>query len=286
VPYTATVLRCMIASPGDVVEARDAVERALYDWNAASARAKSIITEPWRWETNAVPLLGDGGQALINSQGVDDSDIVFALFGSRLGSPTVEAVSGTVEEIERAVGLGKPVHLYFSTAPLPNDVDTAQLDGLRAFRKEMEDRGLLGEFSNAGQLNHEVWKALEHDINVLGIGGGAPPLLRRDAVQFRVQPGHEREMTGVDPKGRSKYTTRHWLDVTNDGHSDAENVVFEMVQRGNLHLHAPDQPVVIHRGQTRRLPAARFMGGGNEEPVMRIRWYEDGEEREKDFHVG
>jgi hypothetical protein len=62
----------------------------------------------------SVPLLGGHPQRLINAQGVDDSDILFALFalfGSRLGSPTPDAVSGTVEEIERAVEQGKPIHL-------------------------------------------------------------------------------------------------------------------------------------------------------------------------------
>lgn len=92
-------------------------------------------------------MLGAHPQKLINAQGVDDSDIVFALFGGRLGSPTPDAVSGTAEEIDRALRAGKPVHLYFSTAPLPHDIDTAQLEALRAFKTDMYDRGLLGEFS-------------------------------------------------------------------------------------------------------------------------------------------
>ena len=111
--YTANVLRMMIASPSDTIEARDAVESAAYGWNGANAQAKQTILHPWRWETSAVPMLGDHAQVLINSQGVDESDVV----------------SGTVAEIERAIEQGKPVHLYFSTAPLPNDVDTAQLEG-------------------------------------------------------------------------------------------------------------------------------------------------------------
>lgn len=116
-PYVATVLRVMIASPSDVPEARDAVEKAVHGWNDANARNKGVILQPWRWETSAVPVMGAHPQKLINAQGVDDSDIVFALFGGRLGSPTPDAISGTAEEIDRALELGKPVHLYFSTAP-------------------------------------------------------------------------------------------------------------------------------------------------------------------------
>lgn len=53
----------------------------------------------------------------------------------------------TVEETQRAVDAGKPVHLYFSTAALPDDVDTRHLDGIREFRSEISQRGLLGEFA-------------------------------------------------------------------------------------------------------------------------------------------
>lgn len=97
----------------------------------------------YKYLLKTVPVLGDHPQSLISTQGVDKSDIVFALFGSRLGSPTPSAVSGTVEEVERAVESGKSVHPHFSTAALPNDVDTRQLDDLREFRAEISKRGLL-----------------------------------------------------------------------------------------------------------------------------------------------
>ena len=126
--FPATVLRVLVASPSDVPDARDAVEGALHSWNRLHATTRNVVLLPWRWETNSVPLLGGHPQEIINTQGVDGADIVVALFGSRLGSPTPDAVSGTVEEIERAVNSGKPVHLFFSRAPLPHDVDTAQLE--------------------------------------------------------------------------------------------------------------------------------------------------------------
>lgn len=286
-PYTATVLRAMIASPSDVPEARDAVERALHGWNDANARRKSIILQPWRWESSAIPILGGHPQKLINAQGVDDSDIVFALFGGRLGSPTPEAISGTAEEINRAVELGRPVHLYFSTASLPHDIDTAQLDALRAFKKEMQERGLLGEFANADQLNHEVWKAIEHDIASLqpsaGVEGGAA---RATGVVFSVQPNQEREMSGVNSKGKPQYRTRHWMEITNSGGRDAERVTFESVgDNAQMHIISTDSATTIHRGQMRRLPVA-FTFGGSGEPVLRIRWVEDGDDKHQDFHVG
>ncbi|RRR86367.1 DUF4062 domain-containing protein [Streptomyces sp. RP5T] len=283
--YTANVLRVMIASPSDTIEARDAVETAIHGWNGANAQTKQIILQSWRWETSSVPILGGHPQSLINSQGVDESDIVFALFGSRLGSPTPDTVSGTVEEIERAIEQGKPVHLYFSTAQLPNDVDTAQLDGLRAFKSEISKRGLLGEFSNVSQLEHEVWKAIEYDIANLSLG--VPVLKAADrGVSFSVQPRQEREIRSYDKKGKPRYSTRHWLEITNDGGQDAEEVVFEPVgERISLHLATDGTPTTIHAGQTRLLNIVHSMGGGDPN-ILRIRWKENGENKDREFHVG
>jgi len=285
-PYTATVLRVMIASPSDVPDARDAVEKAIHGWNDANARTKGVILQPWRWETSAVPVMGAHPQKLINAQGVDDSDIVFALFGGRLGSPTPDAISGTAEEIDRALELGKPVHLYFSTAPLPNDIDTVQLDALRAFKTAMQDRGLLGEFNNPDQLNHEVWKAIEHDIVTLKLDSTFALPLMPSGVDFLVQPHQEREVSGFSPKGAPRYTTKRWIDITNSGDRDAEQVTFENAgDDSGMLIIGPDGPTTVHRGQTRRLPV-EFTWGGSRDPVLRIRWIEDDEPKFRDFHVG
>lgn len=282
--YTAHVLRAMIASPGDITEARDAVEAAIHGWNIANAQNKLIILQPWRWESAAVPILGGHPQELINAQGVDDSDIVFALFGSRLGSPTPDAVSGTVEEIERAVEQGKPVHLYFSTAPLPNDVDTAQLDGLRAFKKEIQSRGLFGEFSSPSELNHEVWKAIAHDIASFDLG--VPSIAPKTGVDFLVQPKQEREVSGYNNKGQPRYRNRQWLEITNRGTVDAEDVEYEPLgENTTLRLAPSGSATIIHAGQTRQLSYMRTWGD-DDDPVLRIKWTEDGEQRHRDFHVG
>lgn len=91
--------------------ARDEVERVLSEWNAHRAAAAQILLRPRRWEIASVPISGQGdAQSVINSQLVDQSDIVIAIFYHRLGSATARAVSGTAEEIQRALDLGKAVH--------------------------------------------------------------------------------------------------------------------------------------------------------------------------------
>lgn len=282
--YVANVLRVMIVSPSDTNEARDAAESAIHGWSEAFGRRNQIALQPWRWESSSVPLLGGDPQSLINSQGVDDSDIVFAIFGSRLGSPTPDAVSGTVEEIERATEQGKPVHVYFSDGPLPNDVDTEQLEGLREFKKQLQERGLLGTFSNVSQLAHEVWRAIEHDVETLALD---VPVLNRSnrGVKFQAQPRQERELKDTDTKGKARYRTRRWVEVTNLGDEDAQEVTFKPAsENAAMTVMSRGESTVVHAGQT-RIVNIEFMMGGSDDDRLLIEWVENGERKEAAFHI-
>lgn len=203
---------------------------------------------------------------------MDRADILIALFGSRLGSPTPSAVSGTVEEIERAVEAAKPVHLYFSTAPLPHDVDTRQLDGLREFRQAIQARGLYGEYHNVTELGVEVWKAVEHDLARLDLNAPLSSSPSASPVSFRVQ----KRQSGRD----------YYLDITNrSSTTDAENVV--LAQRGEWAgqvLTDWDGPTTIHAEQTRTAHLVLFFGSGPDQPAIDIEWDSDGEHHTKTFY--
>lgn len=282
--FSATVVRVMIASPSDVPEARDAVEKAIHGWNDANAGLRGVVLLPWRWETSSVPVQGAHPQELINAQGVDDSDVVFALFGGRLGSPTPSAVSGTAEEVGRAQEQGKPVHMLFSTAPLPSDVDVEQLQALRDFRKLMEERGILGSFSNLEELTVLVWRTLEHDLNLLDLSSSSARA-SRNGVDLLVQPRQEREVAGFQKNGNPRYTTHRWADVTNRGDVDAEQVTFDAIpENAAIRLVTPDGPVTIQSGGSRRVPYTLFLGSGRN-VRLRVRWVEDGNEKHQDFDL-
>ena len=151
-PQAVNSVLVVIASPGDTAEERAGVRNALVDFSVTSGRRLGVVALPWLWERQAVPEMGARAQALLNSQAVDKADVVVAFFDSRLGSSTGVDVSGTAEEIHRAVELGKPVHVYFSDEPLPRDADLDQLVALRNFRAELESEGLLGTYSDALDL--------------------------------------------------------------------------------------------------------------------------------------
>lgn len=279
-PTIVTALQVMVASPSDAQEARDAVYTALARWNESNTANRKVALIPRRWETGVVPMLGDHPQALINKQMLMDADIVIALFGSRMGQATPSAVSGTAEEISHAENAGKPVHLYFSTAPHANDVDPEQLLALRNFKKEIESKGLLGTFGSPEELTAHVWQAIEHDLQRLQLT--AETSKKKSAgVDFLAQPGEER-LPKTDSRGRIKHETKRWVDLINRGDIDADNVFVEAAASG-LHL-GGWSPTVIHAGQSRRIPFMLTMGADT--PAIKVTWNEDEEVQERTFHVG
>lgn len=274
--FEATAVRVMIASPSDVPTARDAVERALHDWNQANAHNRGIVLMPWRWESSSVPMMGKPAQSIINAQGLDQADIVFVLFGTKVGTETETALSGTVEELVRASDQGKPVHVYFSQQPVdPSAIDTQQLDSLRTYKASLE--GLYSEFTNESELVVQVWRAVEHDLGALDLeaaAGGAPV----GDVAWSLDHERERELKGHSKQGKPQYTTRHELVVTNRGKSTATGVTFAAAPEGSsMHLTTGSNPTDIYPNQSKRLPVMFTLGG--EEPKLRISWTEKGETR-------
>jgi hypothetical protein len=228
--FPATVVRVLIASPGDASVERDSVERAVHDWNAARASAANVVLLPVRWETHSIPVLGAGdAQAVINSQLVDQADVVIAFFDSRLGSVTPRGLSGTAEEIERAAAAGKPTHVWFSNEPLDRDVDVEQLVGLRTFQHEMRSRGLLGEYADPADLAFKVRQALEKDAQRWTGPRASDPSLAAGSARLRAL---------VSRTGTGTYVLR----VDSVGAAPAENLAVRALTPNErelaLHGHA------------------------------------------------
>jgi hypothetical protein len=281
--FSAHVLKVLIASPGDTAEEREAVEASLAGWNAARAEREQVILLPWRWEKHAVPVLGTSAQGVINSQAVDSSDIVVALFDTRLGQETPEAVSGTAEEIQRAHAADKPVHVYFSGEPLPRDVDTDQLARLRGFQEALEPLGLLGKYANPQDLGFQVRNAIEHDLAQMGLGSPVLTTSRKRGAVLRPRHFYERTMNGVDSKGRPKYSTKSRIIIKNTGDAPAQDIHLTVTagpgESDDFRFDGPDRPFDLLPDTERHWP---FINLGVNTATVSARWTEDGEERSED----
>lgn len=282
-PFEAHVLKVLIASPGDTTDERNAVERALHGWNAARAEREGVILLPRRYESDTVPLLGKSGQGVVNDQLVDNADIVVALFDSRLGKATQDAVSGTAEEIERANAAGVPVHVYFSDEPLPRDVDEKQLAALRKFKARLEPQGFIGSYADPEDLGFQVRNAIEHDLTLLALGAIAPRRPTEEHADLRAEYMSDRE-PHVDNKGRMKYRTRNErLVITNHGTVRAERVRVEVTAPGEAQppiLHNPENttPDILPNGGYYSFPFWASMGTSLTYTVH-MTWHEGEAER-------
>ncbi len=179
--FPAKVYRVLIGSPSDVAEERKAIPIALNEWNVKNSFDKKTVFLPTKWETDTVPIMGGRPQDLINKQIVIGSDILIAVFGLRLGSPTGEAQSGTVEEIQTFMQMGKPVIVYFSNKPLsPTEYqkNATQFEQLCAFKDECMKNGIIGEYSSIEELKGKIRDHLSLIIGQFEESDIAPPRSR------------------------------------------------------------------------------------------------------------
>lgn len=167
-PTTASIYHVLVASPSDCHEERKAIRDLLHRWNLSYGLQRDVRLEPLMWEEEARPEFGDSPQNIINRQLTDKADILIALFWTRLGTPTNSAESGTAEEVERFLSTRRPVLAYFSQQPvIPSELEPEQLSALNAYRRRLEELGLLAEYDTSEDLVHRVERHLTALIEVL-----------------------------------------------------------------------------------------------------------------------
>jgi hypothetical protein len=158
-PVEAKVYLVLIASPGDVAEERDIIREQVFQWNAIHTADRKMMLMPIGWETNATPSLEARGQAVINRQLVDICDLVIGVFWTRLGTPTPEAESGTVEEIERAHNEGKRCIVYFSDREVsPSKTDQKQYKRLQRYKGALQAKGLTDNYRDLEEFKDKVFR--------------------------------------------------------------------------------------------------------------------------------
>ncbi len=169
-PFAATVLRVMIASPGDVSAERAVVREVVNDWNSTNGSHRNTMLMAIGWETDVAPEMGDTPQRIIDKRILKETDLLVGMFWTRLGTPTATYASGAVEEIEEHLKAGKPAMLYFSSAPAALDsVDQAQYSALKAFRDSCRTRGLYETYADVDDFR----RRFSHDLQIVMNSDGA-----------------------------------------------------------------------------------------------------------------
>jgi hypothetical protein len=273
----------LVASPGDALDERAAVQSGVNDWNVRTGRRLGVALLPWLWERHGIPQMGGRPQSLINRQALNQADVVVAFFDSRLGTATGVDVSGTAEEISRAEQDGKPVHVYFSAEPLPRDADLGQVAALRDFRTKLSSTGLLGEYTDTADLAGQVIRAPRgghRPVWVVHQCAGGDSEVRTTGLDTRISTARK----GVDKRGRIQYRTlKNDLVVHNSGTVAAVDLKFEVSPVGSTsyHFDAPQEPVTVPPDSRLSWLLVPSPGLGNSDRNIQIsaRWREGDEER-------
>lgn len=166
--YQATIYRVLIGSPSDVQEERRIARDTIYSWYDDNSKSTGVVLLPVLWETHSTPIINDQGpQSVLNSQVVEPSQILVAIFWHRLGTPTSKYKSGTVEEIEKFISQKKPTLVYFCTRPIPQDFDGEEFNRLKQFKNSLKFRGLFAEFLTREDLSQKLEKHLTETVRDL-----------------------------------------------------------------------------------------------------------------------
>jgi hypothetical protein len=237
--YSATAYRLLLSAPGDVSDEDIATVMAtIARWNAVYGPQFGAVVVPTHWKLHSAAEHGIRPQESLNVQLVEKADIVIAIFWQRLGSPTGEAASGTLEEIEEATAAGAYVAILRCARDLPRrGVDPDQLKKLDEFYEQVATRSLMLDFADSAELTRHVDAILNASVTrtraraetvVEGVGSGA-------AVWPRIESGETAE---TDARGRIR-TRRSWrLVLANTGQEPARRVRYRLEQE-NPEDHLP-----------------------------------------------
>lgn len=157
---SAIILDVVIASPSDVLEERNCIELAIQSWNATNSRKEGVYLQPRRWEVDTYSTYSSSPQDAINSQIIDDADILLATFWTRVGTPSKSYASGTLEEIDRFISTNKHVGLYFCEKSIPYKYDRSQIDKLEEYRIKIEKQFYYKTYENTDELANII----KHDL--------------------------------------------------------------------------------------------------------------------------
>lgn len=159
--FTANVYRIMIGCPGDVQEEVKIAKEVINHWTSIHAEQNHMVLLPIDWIANSYPEHGAHPQKILNKQLSDRSDLLIAIFGSRLGTPTDTSLSGTIEEIEEHLKVGKPVMILFRRLNDISNTSAEELSKLELFKKSIKDKGLYREYTSQNEFEKTFLNAIE-----------------------------------------------------------------------------------------------------------------------------
>lgn len=270
--YQATILTLMISCPSDVSDMHPVIEEAVQTWNRQNSKFRNIFFVTTHWKRDCVPDDSQSAQNAINEQLTTKCDCLLALFWTRIGTPTDNAESGSIEEIELCQERGIHTKTLFCSKDIPQlQLDTIQFEKLKEFKLKKGE--YYGQFKDKYDLKDSVASILNHFIEKMNIplpqamrplGGSTQEYLEQDAKDALSEYAISMLMAAVvDSNGELiRNCNRDGLQVHTNGqilcnndddkrlHARAESAIIELLDRGFIKDTGYDGIVfkVTHKG--------------------------------------
>lgn len=151
--FQANCYNVMIVSPSDVQEEREIAKKVLYRWNEINSRFHNIVFSVLGYDINAHADSGKHPQESLNHQLLEQADLIIAIFWTKLGSPTTEYSSGSVEEISRHIQNGKKALVYFIKKKVSlEEADSEQYKKLKDYKRSIQGNTFYKEASTEDEF--------------------------------------------------------------------------------------------------------------------------------------
>lgn len=144
--FKARVYNVMIGAPSDITDEIKVVETIINEWNQLHSQKEKMVMLPLYWKHSSYPTTGTRPQESLDDQLVAKSDLLISLFGTRIGSPTGDELSGTIEEINLHVKSGKPVMVFFRNSADASKIDLEQFTKLMKYKSEIQSSVYWNDF--------------------------------------------------------------------------------------------------------------------------------------------
>ena len=145
---------------------------------------------PVGWDTHSSSDLSGRPQELINGRLLEKCDLLIGVFWTRLGTPTGEHASGTVEEIKKHVEAGRTAMVYFSSRPVvPGSYEVEQYQGVVDFREWCKSKGIISTFDSiesfTAMFRRELQIILRDNPYIISLTNNAKPISSANNVEYQ-----------------------------------------------------------------------------------------------------
>lgn len=153
-------------------------------WTSFHAEQNGIVLIPINWETHSYPEHGAHPQKILDSQLAGKSDMLVAIFGAKVGTPTDTSLSGTIEEIEEHIKAGKPIMLFFRKYNDLSKTSSEELAKLESFKSSIKSQGLYREYDTEKDFEKAFSDALTLFLTDHWLKESIPTTSKETSVKF------------------------------------------------------------------------------------------------------